>query len=94
MVTIKPIAVITACMVVITSVLSIKGNLPFEEWGDERRAFTACMSVEDFIFISSVVEAESNRCTDLEKSLEYYQTRYQESREELVTVRARFGMKV
>lgn len=71
MVTIKSIAVITACMVVITSVLSIKGNLPFEEWSDERRAVTACMSVEDFIFISSVVEAESNRCTDSTEGRQY-----------------------
>lgn len=62
MVTIKPIAVITACMVVITSVLSIKGNLPFEEWSIERRASEAQIEdVDEFILLSSIVEAESNR---------------------------------
>lgn len=58
----KGIAVLTACMVLFTSFVTIKGDLPFEDWSIERRASEAQIEdVDEFILLSSIVEAESNR---------------------------------
>lgn len=58
----KHIAVLTACMVLFTNLIPIKGDLPFEEWSVERRASEAHIEdVDEFILLSSIVEAESNR---------------------------------
>lgn len=42
----------------------LKAPQPFEATTIEQRAESAGMTVDDFVFISSVVEAESNRSTD------------------------------
>jgi len=58
----KHIAILTACMVLISSIIPIKGNLPFEQWSVERRASEAHIEdVNEFILLSSITEAESNR---------------------------------
>lgn len=58
----KAIAILTACMVLIAHPFPIKANLPFEEWSVERRASEAHIEdVDEFILLSSITEAESNR---------------------------------
>lgn len=58
----KHIAILTACMVLLSSIVPIKSNLPFEEWSIERRASEAHIEdVNEFILLSSITEAESNR---------------------------------
>ena len=41
-----------------------KAPVPIEAMSIEQRAELAGMTVDEFTLISSVVEAESNRCTD------------------------------
>lgn len=65
----KAIAVLTAIIVVFTHNLPCKREIPFESWSIERRAEEAGMTVDDFVFISSVTEAESNRRSDEEAML-------------------------
>ena len=60
----KAIAILAACIVLITHPLSVKAEVPFEAIPVEERAIMADMSLDDFVLISSVVEAESNRSTD------------------------------
>lgn len=58
----KAIAILTAIIVLFSHPFPIKANLPFEEWSIERRASEAQIEVVDeFILLSSIVEAESNR---------------------------------
>ncbi len=58
----KGISLLTACMVLISHLLIIKADLPFELWSDERRASEAHIEdVNEFILLSGIVEAESNR---------------------------------
>ena len=58
----RHIAILTAIMVLISHPFPIKANLPFEEWSIERRASEAQIEdVDEFILLSSIVEAESNR---------------------------------
>lgn len=59
---IKHLAVISACLVAFTHFIPVKADLPFEEWSIERRASEAQIEdVDEFILLSSIVEAESNR---------------------------------
>lgn len=56
-------------LLVLVSIFSLgisflKAPQPFEATTIEQRAEQAGMMVDDFVFISSVVEAESNRSTD------------------------------
>ena len=60
----KITAILTACMVLFSHSFLVKGEIPFEAIPVEERAVMADMSLDDFIFISSVVEAESNRSND------------------------------
>ena len=62
MVTIRGISILAACMVVFTHLIPVKADLPFEDWSIERRASEAQIEdVDEFILLSSIVEAESNR---------------------------------
>ena len=48
-----------------------KGDVPFEAIPVEERAEMAGMELDEFILISSVTEAESNRCTDSTEGRRY-----------------------
>lgn len=59
---IRGISILAACMVVFTHLIPVKADLPFEDWSIERRASEAQIEdVDEFILLSSIVEAESNR---------------------------------
>ena len=58
----KVIAVMAACMVLFSHYIPVKASAPFESWSIERRAEEAGIEdVSEFILISSITEAESNR---------------------------------
>lgn len=58
----KGIALFVTIMVLFAHPIPIKGELPFEEWSIERRASEAQIEdVDEFVLLSSIVEAESNR---------------------------------
>lgn len=67
----KTIAFLTACIVIATNVLTLKTPVPFEATTLEERAAMAQMTAEEFIFISSVVEAESDRNTESTEGRRY-----------------------
>lgn len=67
----KTIAFLTACIVIATNVLTVKAPIPFEATTLEERAAMAQMTEEEFIFISSVVEAESDRNTESTEGRRY-----------------------
>ena len=67
----KTIAFLTACIVIATNVLTVKAPVPFEATTLEERAAMAQMTTEEFIFISSVVEAESDRNTESTEGRRY-----------------------
>lgn len=67
----KTIAFLTACIVIATNVLTLKATVPFEATTLEERAAMAQMTTEEFIFISSVVEAESDRNTESTEGRRY-----------------------
>lgn len=67
----KTIAFLTACIVIATNVLTVKAPVPFEATTLEERAAMAQMTAEEFIFISSVVEAESDRNTESTEGRRY-----------------------
>lgn len=59
---IKTTAILTAIIVLISHPLLVKAEIPFESWSIERRASEAQIEdVDEFILISSITEAESNR---------------------------------
>ena len=59
---IKTTAILTAIIVLISHPLPVKAEIPFESWSIERRASEAHIEdVDEFILISSITEAESNR---------------------------------
>jgi len=51
--------------------ISLKAEVSFEQTTVEQRAEMAGMGVDEFILISSVTEAESNRCTDSTEGRRY-----------------------
>lgn len=53
------------------NIFSFKEDVPFETLSVEQRAEMADMEVDEFILISSVTEAESNRCTDSTEGRRY-----------------------
>ena len=53
------------------SFISFKEDVPFESIPLEQRAEMAEMSVDEYVLISSVVEAESNRCQDSTEGRRY-----------------------
>ena len=53
------------------SLFMFKGDVPIEALTVEQRAEMAEMTVDEFILISSVTEAESNRCTDSTEGRRY-----------------------
>ena len=63
----KAVYLLTA--IVMAFSFNIKAMPTFDDLSVEQRAEQAEMSVDDFIFISSVVEAESNRRSDEEAML-------------------------
>ena len=63
--------IITLLTIISIGISLIKAPVPFECTTLEERAEMAQMSIEEFIFISSVVEAESNRCTDSTEGRRY-----------------------
>lgn len=67
----KVLSLFTAIMVLFTHMLTLKGEIPFSQLPIEERAILAGMEddVDTFIFISSVVEAESDRSTPSEGEL-------------------------
>jgi hypothetical protein len=67
----KTIAFLTACIVIATNVLTLKAPVPFEATTLEERAAMAQMTTEEFIFTSSVVEAESDRNTESTEGRRY-----------------------
>lgn len=67
----KTIAFLTACIVIATNVITLKATVPFEATTLEERAAMAQMTAEEFIFISSVVEAESDRNTESTEGRRY-----------------------
>lgn len=67
----KTIAFLTACIVIATNVITVKAPVPFEATTLEERAAMAQMTTEEFIFISSVVEAESDRNTESTEGRRY-----------------------
>lgn|GEM_PF-4871086 len=56
--------IITLLTIVSIGIQLLKSPMPFEATTLEQRAEMARMTVEEFIFLSGVVEAESNRSTD------------------------------
>ena len=62
---------VTLAMVVAFNPIQIKATQPFGATTLEQRAEMAEMSVEEFVLISSVTEAESNRCTDSTEGRRY-----------------------
>lgn len=67
----RTIAFLTACIVIATNVLTLKTPVPFEATTLEERAAMAQMTTEEFIFTSSVVEAESDRNTESTEGRRY-----------------------
>lgn len=69
---IKPFILMT-CAVIALSPFNLKYAQPFEATTIEERAEMAGMAddVDSFILLSSVVEAESNRCTDSTEGRRY-----------------------
>ena len=65
----KVISILTAIVVLFSHFLNVKEKLSFADMSLEQRAEQAGMTVDDFTFISSVVEAESNRQSDEEAML-------------------------
>lgn len=61
---IKQFAFLVALATMFGSTLSFKLEQPFEAVSLEDRAELAGMTTEEFVLISSVTEAESNRCQD------------------------------
>ena len=57
--------------IVSMSINLLKAPQPIEAMSIETRAELAGMTVDEFILISSVVEAESNRCTDSTEGRRY-----------------------
>jgi hypothetical protein len=58
----KLIACLTAIVILFPHCLSVKANLSFDDMSLERRAMEAHIEdVEEFILLSSITEAESNR---------------------------------
>jgi hypothetical protein len=53
------------------NIFMFKEDVPFETLSVEQRAEMAEMTVDEFILISSVTEAESNRCTDSTEGRRY-----------------------
>ena len=53
------------------NIFSFKEDVPFETLSIEQRAEMAEMTVDEFVLISSVTEAESNRCTDSTEGRRY-----------------------
>jgi hypothetical protein len=53
------------------NLFSFKEDVPFEAISIEQRAEMAGMELDEFILISSVTEAESNRCTDSTEGRRY-----------------------
>lgn len=65
----KTVAVLAACVIMFSNILPVKYQAPFESLTVEQRAAQANMQVQDFIFISSVTEAESDRMVPEEGEL-------------------------
>lgn len=53
------------------NIFMLKEDVPIEAMSVEQRAEMAEMTVDEFILISSVTEAESNRCTDSTEGRRY-----------------------
>ena len=53
------------------NIFSFKEDVPIETLSVEQRAEMAEMTVDEFVLISSVTEAESNRCTDSTEGRRY-----------------------
>ena len=53
------------------NIFSFKEDVPIEALSVEQRAEMAGMELDEFILISSVTEAESNRCTDSTEGRRY-----------------------
>lgn len=53
------------------NIFMFKEDVPFETLSVEQRAEMAEMTVDEFVLISSVTEAESNRCTDSTEGRRY-----------------------
>lgn len=68
---IKTVAALLAIASIGFSVFTVKAEVPFEATTVEQRAEMAGMEVDEFILISSVTEAESNRCTDSTEGRRY-----------------------
>lgn len=58
------IALLVALVQIGITPINCKREVPFENTTVEQRAEYAGLTVEEFVLFSSVVEAESNRCTD------------------------------
>lgn len=80
--------------------LTLKAPLTFEEMSVETRAELAEMSTEEFIFISSVVEAESDRTTESTEGRRYIalcilcramDSRFPDTISEVLTQRGQFS---
>ena len=80
--------------------LTLKTPLTFEEMSVETRAELASMSTEDFILISSVVEAESDRTTESTEGRRYIalcilcrvmDSRFPDTISEVLTQRGQFS---
>ena len=59
----KILAVISACIVLISHPALVKESAPISSMSIEQRAEEAHMDVDEFILISSITEAESDRST-------------------------------
>lgn len=59
----KAIAILTACVVLISHPIMAKESAPIESLSLEERASEAHMDLDEFILISSITEAESDRST-------------------------------
>lgn len=68
---IKTVAALLAIASIGFNVFTVKAEVPFEATTIEQRAEMAGMEVDEFILISSVTEAESNRCTDSTEGRRY-----------------------
>ncbi len=69
----KTLLIVLSAVSIGFSPLNLKACLPFEETSVEQRAEMAGMAddIDSFILFSSVVEAESNRCTDSTEGRRY-----------------------
>ena len=97
---IKTVAALLAIASIGFNVFTVKAEVPFEATTVEQRAEMARMEVDEFILISSVTEAESNRCTDSTEGRRYIalcilcrvmDTRFPDTITEVLTQRGQFS---